>query len=622
MPRAALAILVSSLVLFSSQACVAQAGFAPENDVIATTPQFPDVSGIATDSEGDSLVVWDQTPAPKAPEEAKARWLSASGDLGPIIDLSLPAEGRAYQPQVAMAPAGRAFVAWRVLGSSGPPSAAVGRWVEADGSLGPLLTLAAGEAGEMDVVELKVVVDHAGVATAVWENQAKTKLCLRRVQPDGTLGTLLPELAGGVDGLELAALPNGSTVAAWRAAGTEVTVVTNELSYGSPQVVSSNNETADPALAIDSLGNVLVAWKEGSEGPFSVEGALLSPSGVPVGGQLLIDPSLPNNLGSEVDVAADSANDFLVTWVRQDAMSQYVVNARGVNSDGTFAGPAQPVSAGGVTGLSPRAALNDTGSGAVAWSSYVGMSSHALGRTTDAAGAPTGDIAHLYGPGNRGIDVSGAPGLGFAAFLIARSDGADVRRYMEPPSCSDSQATVRQGKPIVVPLACTGLAIESAQVTAGPGHGQLGTFDPATLSLSYSPKPGFDGNDAFGFMGVNDGGSSNVATVTIDVGKDSVKPKIKRFRFVKRKRHMKFVLKISEPARVRIVVARKAKKGKKGKRVGKLRSRKPKRKAVIKVRGKLARKLLAGGRFRATAIATDPAGNKSAPRRLKIKLPG
>jgi hypothetical protein len=599
---------------------MAEAGFAPENDVVATTATFPDVSGLATDPEGDSLIAWDARPNPEAPEEAKARWLSPSGELGAVLDLSAPTAGRAIEPQVAMAPTGRAFVAWRVLHAPGDPADAVGRWVEADGSLGPLLTIALGETGTMDVVEVTVVVDAGGVASVVWDNQASGGgLSLRRIQPDATVGPVVPDFAAGGNGLETAALPNGSTVAVWRGGdGTNLSVVTGALSYDPQQVISSNNETADPALAIDALGNVLVAWKEGSEDPFSVEGRLLAPNGAPAGGPLLIDPSFSNELGSEVAVAADSANDFLVAWARQAVTGNYVISARGLDSEGTFKGLSQPLSADDSTNLFPQAMLDDAGAGAVAWSRFLGMSTAgALARTTDASGAPTGEISQLES--GRPVRVSSAPQVGFAAFLMARSDGAEVRRYLEPPACSDSRATVKQGKPIVIPLACNGLAIEGAQVTAAPAHGQLGPVDPASLSLSYTPQAGFDGDDAFSFTGVNDGGASNAATVSIDVGKDTLKPKIRRFRFVKRKRRMKFVLKISEPARVRILVARR---GKKGKRLGRLKTKKLKRKAVIRVRGKLAKKLLAGGRFKASAVATDPARNKSRPRRLKFALRG
>ena len=142
------------------------------------------------------------------------------------------------------------------------------------------------------------------------------------------------------------------------------------------------------------------------------------------------------------------------------------------------------------------------------------------------------------------------------------------------------------------------------------------------MTFTYTPKPGFDGTDRFAYTASNDGGSSNSALVTIKVGKDTVKPRIRRFRFVNGKARDKFVLRVSEPSRVAIVVEEISARARQSKRilVGRARSKKASRKVVIPVRGKLAKRLDAGGRFRATAVATDLARNRSKPKRLKLRL--
>ena len=617
--RAALAIVLSLLGVFAPEG-VAEAAFAPENDTIVST-QFPDAGGIATDPQGNSLVSWDQpTTALGPPYVPRARWLSAGGQLGPVIDLALGGTG--FEPKVAMAPSGRAFVAWRIAGEGGPPVGAAGRWVEPDGSLGQLLTLVP---PEFNVAELDVVVDPAGVATVGMRNQASgfgQELAMRRIQPDSSLGPLVPEVGTGVLDMEMAALPNGSTVGVWRDIGIEEAVLTSDLEVVPTSKISSSSSDFGPGIAVDSLGNGLVAWRRGNAPPFSVRGRLLGPTGAPLGEELIVEPDAPGNLGTPLNVSADSADDFLVAWSRQEGVNNNLAKARTVNSSGVFTGPVQTLSGAGAE--TPRAALTDRGTGAVAWGSFSGMSSKALGRTIDGTGAPTGAITELLGELGGGIVASSTPAIGFAAFAMQKRDGVVVRRYLDPPTCGDSQARVKQGKPIAVPLSCTGLAIETGNVVTPPKHGKLGAIDAAALSVKYTPKPGFKGDDSFTYTGDNDGGASNVAKVTIKIGKDTVKPKIQRFRFVKAKRRYKFVLKISERARVRITVVRLAREGKKRKRVvvGKAKAKKAKRKVTVRVHGKLARKLAKGGRFRATAIATDRAGNKSSPRRLKIKLPG
>lgn len=143
-----------------------------------------------------------------------------------------------------------------------------GRWVERDGTLGPLLTLATPDPGKLNPVEVHVAVDPAGVATVVWRNDAggNANIALRRIQPDSSLGPVVPKLGSGI-GIKVADLPNGSTVVAWRSAGTELNTVTGNLTVGTPQLVSSTTSTAEPEIGVDSQGNGLVAWRDGGLPP-------------------------------------------------------------------------------------------------------------------------------------------------------------------------------------------------------------------------------------------------------------------------------------------------------------------------------------------------------------------
>ena len=228
--------------------------------------------------------------------------------------------------------------------------------------------------------------------------------------------------------------------------------------------------------------------------------------------------------------------------------------------------------------------------------------------------------------------VASAPAAGAAAFLAhypisGSAQGGVVRRFLAPPGCSDSPARVVQGKPLAAPLACTGAAIETAAVLAKPKHGTVGAFDPATLSLRYTPKPGYKGSDSFTYTATNDGGTSGVARVTIKVGKDTVKPKVRKLKLIRKgkagKQTFKLRVVLSEPARTKVTLKSLVRGGGKLKlrKLGKVAGKKASRKATIPIKGKLARQLRAGGSFRAVAVATDAAGNKSAPKRLKFRLP-
>jgi hypothetical protein len=318
-------------------------------------------------------------------------------------------------------------------------------------------------------------------------------------------------------------------------------------------------------------------------------------------------------------------------------------------------GPVQPVSDENLNSVSPAAAIDDFGTGAVAWNEPMGMAgSIPRGRTIDSLGAPAGGIQELFSKASVSRSSS-APTAGVAAFLMETPfSGGNrtvlVRRHLVPPRCANSTATVVQGRRIEAALACTGPAIEGAQVIEPPKHGRTGAFK-AGPTLEYTPTPGFAGKDSFTYTASNDGGSSNQATVEIKVGKDTVRPRIRSFRFVQtvqkprakasakkaRKRIYKFLLRFSERATARVAVEKpgrgirrgkrcaKPRKGVRGKRctryrrIGAVSKKGARRSVTIVVRGKLVKRLRRGDRFRATAVATDPARNRSKPKTLKFR---
>ncbi len=472
-------------------------------------------------------------------------------------------------------------------------------------------------------MEVHVAIDPAGVATVSLRNDAGANpfIKVRRVAPDSNVGPMSDKIGSG-GGLQIADLPSGTTVVTWRSAGTEFNTVGADLSVGTPQTISSNNSTADPQIGVDSHGNGLVAWREGNSEPFTIRGARFDPSGNPVGGEIIIDPTAPAGLSTRMSISSDTTGDFLVAWVRY-LPNEGILYTRGLDPGGEFRGPPEPVSAaGGRAEDLIGSMIDDRGSGALAWPDDTMSTSTVMGREIDSTGLPNGAIGTLAGARAGPVVGAGQPALGFAAFLTHQNENVLVRRFLEPPICANSEAVVRQGKPIAVPLSCTGPGIETARPSGNPGRGTLGPFDPSTMTFSYTPKPGFAGTDSFAYIAGNDGGNSNSATVTIKVGKDTVKPRIRRFRFLNGKARDKFLLKLSEPSRVAIAVEEISTAARPSRRVvvGRARSRKASRKVVIRIRGKLAKRFDAGGRFRATAVATDLARNRSKPKRLKLRL--
>jgi hypothetical protein len=376
----------------------------------------------------------------------------------------------------------------------------------------------------------------------------------------------LPDVSGGFTiNHQTVALPNGSTVAVWRGTGIEASVVDSALGFGPAVKLSSTGTPADPDIAVDSLGNALVVWRAGLAEKYGAFGRVLSETGAPSGAEVTLDP-LGSEFVNDASVAADSAGDFLVTWDRQNAENKKTVLARGIDLGGVFAGPAQPISTPALASPGSRPALFDGGAGAVVWKGGVPESQIVTGRPVDRAGQPTGDAQELFArPGFNQIAVTSTPAIGIATFLAhypisGSAQGAVVRRFLLPPACADSTAKGVQDRGIGAPLSCAGPAIEAAQVLEPPRHGTVGAFDPGTLSLAYTPRPGYNGSDSFTYTATNDGGTSGVARVTISVGRETVKPKIRKLKLIRRgkagEQSFKLRLVFSEPAKARVVLKR------------------------------------------------------------------
>lgn len=620
MPARLLCILGLPLLTLLLAAAPAGAGFAPTNDPIVVAEQLS-ATGFDSDDQGNSFVAWSQQKTLGSPFEVKARRVTATGEVGPIIEVTPGLIG--YRPAVAMIAGGRAFVAWRELLEPGPDSIK-GRWVEQDGTLGPVLTLAKAEAGVEDALNPMAVVAPSGIVTVAWENEDKDTLELRRVNPDGTLGPLVEDVGDGVvTNPVIAARPDGSTIAVWRSGGTEKNVVTPANVVGTPEQISETSIAGDNQIAVDPAGNSLVVWPQNDDPQYAVRGRLLDPKGLPVGPELTIDPLEADFVGSRPAVTADSAGNFLVTWTRQTGGSS-TVYARGLSSAGTFTGPEQVVSTPGVDTGDNKALLLNGGVGAVAWRDEI-AGEPVVGREINGLGAPAGPVELLFPDGFGPELVSSAPAAGVGAFAIeyavsGSAQGLVVRRFMVRPTCSPSNATVVQGNPVSIPIACTGPALEGAQLVAQARHGIVSAFNPLTNGFVYTPLPGYEGTDSFTYAGVNDGGASAATQVTIAVGKESVKPWIKKLRFIRK--GAKFRLVLSEPAQavIRVKSVTRADGKRKIKLIGKLVREQAPARSTIKVTGKLKKKLLAGGRFRAIAVATDLAKNKSKPKRVSFRL--
>ena len=226
-------------------------------------------------------------------------------------------------------------------------------------------------------------------------------------------------------------------------------------------------------------------------------------------------------------------------------------------------------------------------------------------------------------------EVALSPG-GESAYVAAEASDAMLHfRRQVAPACTDTSVAVAHDTPTAVALTCTdanGDAL-TRSIGTGPSHGALGAIDQGAGNVLYTPSSGFAGSDLFTFAASDGRDSSQPATATLAVGaaspptKDTTAPVITKLsvKATRRKRGGTVRFTLSEPASVTITIQRRRTARRfvtlgSFKRSGK---RGANRKAFA---GKLAKRRLGPGRYRARARATDAAGNRSKTRSVAFRV--
>ncbi len=88
-----------------------------------------------------------------------------------------------------------------------------------------------------------------------------------------------------------------------------------------------------------------------------------------------------------------------------------------------------------------------------------------------------------------------------------------------PPTCNGIDKSTAYEQPVSVALDCGGSGpLDYALVAPVPSHGTISNLDPDAGTLVYTPSAGYSGADSFGYEASNAAGSSDPATVTVEVG--------------------------------------------------------------------------------------------------------
>lgn len=86
------------------------------------------------------------------------------------------------------------------------------------------------------------------------------------------------------------------------------------------------------------------------------------------------------------------------------------------------------------------------------------------------------------------------------------------------PTCASQSESIAENATATLGLACTASGAPVAyELISGPAHGSLGTIDPATGTVNYTPSSGYTGLDQIVFDATNASGESSPATISLTV---------------------------------------------------------------------------------------------------------
>ncbi len=604
----------------------AHAGFTSQPIRISGDTDVSTFPAVAADGRGDMVVIWTERVATES--RLLARRVHPDGTLGAVLTISdgtmLP-----VQRDVVVTPAGRALVVWNESTTGAAPRFLRARWIEADDTLGSQILLRnAGAGASADNPVATVTTD--GDATVAWRNSVNMLVEAREVGANSVAGTLLqPPDGPGTSGPDIAPTAAGGALVAWTGPPAIRAMPVNAAgAAGTVQTPVATGVITSPRLSSGGPGRIRIVWPPVGEIDQQLAALDVDAAGVAVGArQSLLGGTVPAMFPQ---VAGNAAGRSVAAWDQGLDVASRFIGADGIPEPATFTAPAQAQFVGGADVLDDGTGIllwtqGELGSPRALWSRVIGPDGIPAGpqqlapanaSSTRIASSPDGVGLVVWDQGP--ADLSGAP------------THVEALQFLPPPSCADASATVVQGRPTRVSLACTGLQLTAPQVLSAPANGSLSSVDPATGSVVYTPRPGFKGNDTFTFRGTNRGGPGPTQTARITVGKDTVAPVVRSFRvtlkrvrlrtaFLPRaKKRPAFRLRFSEPSTAKITIQRR--RGKRLRTVGTLVLRTAATDATLRLPKRLRGRVLAPGTYRATLVATDLALNRSAPERIRFTV--
>ncbi|MFD2078726.1 hypothetical protein [Actinopolymorpha cephalotaxi] len=336
-----------------------RSGVLGSTKVISPSGQVPKSPRVALDDDGDAVVVWQAYAGDTY--RIYARRVSRTGVLGPVLAMST-ATPRAFLADVATDSDGDALVVWNERRSDGTSWPMVRRF-RRDGTTGSVTQLTR-TARNADVPA--VAIDRQGDALIGWADD--NAIYARTLSSTGVYSlvrTASPALSpiDGYSSARVAVDRYGNGIVAFRrrdAATGHSALWSRGVSpvgdLGVSRTLSpSTDEVSNHVVASDLDGDVVVVWDRTDA--TALHARRITRTGT-VGSVVQL------GIGREPDLAVDDDGDGVVVWQgRNSASTVNTIQTARVSSGGTF-GSAATISS---NGEAPRLDATRTGGVVVAW---------------------------------------------------------------------------------------------------------------------------------------------------------------------------------------------------------------------------------------------------------------
>ena len=591
--------------------------------------------------------------------------MSADGDATLIFTRIVPPVPPAVTPtttiETARRPAGSDFGAHEPIGGSTSPvpatadlavnraGDAIAVWQDGaavkasmrrgDGPFGGATTIPGGPAAPPFFGTVPAAIDPAGNAIVLWSKmEAASQKLVASYRPSNGSFPATPDEVGPLapfrTHLDVAFDDAGHAVAIWseNLASVHSASRAKGADFGSPQLLASAGQA--PSLAVAGDGRAIAVWGSGSPVPTGVVKATRPTRGAAFGTATPVVGATPGPATSVV--VNRSGEGLLVTGAAPSGAS-----ARPLSVDGkTGAAEALDTVGGGfpfvMTG--PPVAMDDEGNGAIAAVKFTTTGppppSPCIPPICMVTGTERVEVVGFdnAGPQLRSLNVpaSGQTGqqLGFSARAV------DVWSNVASTNWSFGDGGSALGNDVQHAFASPGTY--GAKVTATDSLGNATTSSARNVAVSAPPVP--RAPLAPGDTELPIVGEVSMLRRTFAVGRAST-PVAARRKAKKPKKGSAFRFSSSEPASVSILVQRQVK-GRKSKKkcvkatkrnrraksckryvkAGELSRRAARGPNTVPFSGRIGKKALKPGSYRATLVATDEAGNKSLPARISFKI--